>query len=308
MGQNPQQQYHEAVMVEEVVQVFEQIPDGVMVDATFGAGGHTRALLAARPSLEIIAIDRDPDVAHLDVPDGVTVRRRPFGELDELLDELGIDRLSGALFDLGVSGHQLDVPERGFSYREPGPLDMRMGPDAPRTADEIVNEWDEGDLATIIREYGEERFASRIARSIVASRPIRDTRQLAEVVRSAIPAATRRSGGHPARRTFQAIRIAVNDELAQLERGLDATLERLTIGGRCAVLSYHSLEDRIVKQRFAAGAQRCVCPPEVPVCVCGREPSLGHVHRKALRPTEAEKVRNPRARSARLRAVEKVAA
>ncbi len=299
-----QDSYHRPVMLDVVVDLFAEVPTGVIVDATYGGGGHARALADARQDLRIIGVDRDPDVPI----DGVEVVRGSFGALDSILQSAGVPALVGALFDLGVSSHQLDTPGRGFSYRMAGPLDMRMDPEAPLSADVIVNQWDERDLARAIGRYGEERFSRRIAREIVAARPIEDTVHLAEVVRSAIPAAARRVGGHPARRTFQALRMMVNRELDELESGLDAALHLLEGGGRCVVISYHSLEDRIVKRRFARGAESCTCPPEVPVCRCDTVQELRLLTRKPLRPTEEEIADNPRARSARLRAVEKVAA
>ena len=289
--------------------MLQSIGQGVVVDATFGGGGHTRRLLDALPSsVRILGIDRDPAALRTAPEDDrlVVVHGR-FGDLDDILDTAGIDTISGALFDLGVSSHQLDEPERGFSYRSPGPLDMRMG-DNSLTAGEVVNEWPEADLARAIHTYGEERFAGRIARAICRARPISDTEQLAGIIRDAIPAATRRTGGHPARRTFQALRIVVNDELGELERGLDAALDRLTPGGRCVVISYHSLEDRLVKRRFGRGAAGCQCPPDLPVCVCGRVPELVLVGRKALRPSDTEVAANPRSRSARMRVAERAAA
>ena len=324
-------------MAEETIEMFKEISQGILVDATFGGGGHTRRLLEALgDGVRFLAFDRDPDAARNLPPvepadeapsksqpddglswgrlkDGLSWGRvglvqRSFGEIETVLDEEGIETIAGALFDLGVSSHQLDQPERGFSYKRSGPLDMRMGPDAPYSADELVNEWPEADLARVIHRYGEERFARRIAREIVQARPIVDTEHLADVVKTAVPASTRRTGGHPARRTFQALRIAVNDELGELERGLEGALSRLADNGRCVVISYHSLEDRIVKQRFAQGAQGCICPPDLPVCGCGRTAELRLVNRRAIRPSEEEVARNPRARSAILRAVEKVAA
>jgi 16S rRNA (cytosine1402-N4)-methyltransferase len=302
--------YHEPVMAEEVMNMFTDIKSGVIVDATFGGGGHTRRFLN-RGGLDVIGLDQDPDAvantADLADNEHFSFVRGSFGDLAQILDAEGIETIDGVLFDLGVSSHQLDEPTRGFSYRHPGPLDMRMG-DGPLTAAAIVNEWSEADLARVIREYGEERFSVRIARAICQARPIADTASLASIVREAIPAATRKTGGHPARRTFQALRIAVNDELGELERGIDAAIEHLAPHGRCVVISYHSLEDRIVKQRFASAAQTCVCPPGLPVCACNTVPELIIVTRKALGPTEAEVASNPRARSAKLRCAQKVAA
>jgi len=308
MDQDPKRKYHEPVMTREIVELFENVDGGVLVDATYGGGGHSRALLSAYPDLQIIGIDRDDAAVARPAPDRVRLHQRSFSELGELLDELAVGSIDGALFDLGVSGHQLDTADRGFSYRDPGPLDMRMGPDAPRTAADIVNEWSQDDLRRIIAKYGEERFAGRIAAAIVANRPIADTAQLAEVTRNAIPAATRRTGGHPARRTFQAIRIAVNDELGEIQTALETALDRLAPGGRCVVISYHSLEDRIVKRTFADLAQGCICPPEIPECRCDRSPEVRLLTRKPISPTVAEVNANPRARSAKVRAAEKVAA
>jgi 16S rRNA (cytosine1402-N4)-methyltransferase len=237
--------------------------------------------------------------------EGVSLHCANFRTLELVLVKEGVDELDGAVFDLGVSSHQLDVGERGFSYRSPGPLDMRMGPDAGFDAGHFVNEVDRGELVRVIRRYGEERFADRIADAIVRSRPIGDTAQLAEVVAGAVPARAR-DHRHPARRTFQALRIAVNDELAAIDAALDAAVRVLRRGGRVAVISYHSLEDRIVKRRFAAGAVGCTCPPDLPVCVCAAAAELRLVSRKAIRPAEDEVAANPRARSARLRVAEKL--
>lgn len=282
---------------------------GLIVDATFGGGGHSRVLLEANDSIRILAIDRDPDAGAQAAGLGERVRFRlaDFRKLEDVLAEEERDAIDGALFDLGVSSHQLDVGERGFSYRNAGPLDMRMGPDAVVDARTIVNEWDERDIARILRVYGEERHASLLARAIVRARPIDDTVRLAEVVADAMPARSRRTGGHPARRTFQALRIAVNDELAALEDALDVAVRMLRPGGRLVVISYHSLEDRIVKRRFAAGASRCTCPPDLPVCGCGAVDELRILARGGETPSDAEIAANPRARSARLRVVEKVA-
>jgi 16S rRNA (cytosine1402-N4)-methyltransferase len=302
-------EYHRPVMAEEVVELFRPIGEGVVVDATFGGGGHTERLRRELGgNVRIVAIDRDPKAEGNARALGVDFIPGDFGDLADLLDAKGIDEISGILFDFGVSSHQLDEAERGFSYRLDGPLDMRMDTRAGTMAAEIVNGLSWSELARIIRRFGEDPSADRIARAIVAARPIQGTLQLAEVVANAVPAAVRRQPGHPARRTFQALRIAVNDELTSITAGLDAALERLSPGGRCVAISYHSLEDRIVKQRFAAGARGCVCPPELPVCACGASPELRILIKKALAPTAEEIQENPRARSARMRAVEKVAA
>jgi 16S rRNA (cytosine1402-N4)-methyltransferase len=240
--------------------------------------------------------------------DRVTLRRARFDDLNAVLAELGEEGgISGVLFDLGVSSLQLDRPERGFSYRADGPLDMRMDQRRPTTAAHVVNTYDEGRLARVLAEFGDERYARRIASAIVASRPLSRTAELAEVVRSAIPAPARRRGGHPARRTFQALRLEVNAELDVLGRALDDAVDTLAPGGRCVALAYHSGEDRIVKERFRAAATGgCTCPPGLP-CVCGARPQVRLLTRGARRPTPTEVARNHRAESARLRAVEKLA-
>jgi 16S rRNA (cytosine1402-N4)-methyltransferase len=278
-----------------------------VVDATFGGGGHTRALLAACPGIRVIGIDRDPDAAAEAAALGpaVTFRIGNFRDLSELVRGEGFDEIAAVIFDLGVSSHQLDVGDRGLSYQRAGPLDMRLGADSPLTAEIVVNGWEEGRLAGVIRRYGEDPQAARIAAAVVRARPLRDTGHLAEVIAGAVPAHVRRAG-HPARRTFQAIRIVVNDELGALTAGLEAALSVLQPGGRIAVISYHSLEDRTVKRRFAAGAAGCVCPPDLPVCGCGRTAALRLLTRRPVVPGEAEVAANPRARSARLRAAEKV--
>jgi 16S rRNA (cytosine1402-N4)-methyltransferase len=259
-------------------------------------------------NVRIVGIDKDPEAAANAAAIGIELLAGDFGDLDVLIAAGDLGPLAGVLFDFGVSSHQLDEATRGFSYHSEGPLDMRMDTTADLTADDIVNTWDRTDLTRIIRHFGEDPNANRIARAIVAARPVETTVQLAEVVASSLPAAVRRRPGHPARRTFQAIRIAVNDELTAVERGLDAAIERLRPGGRIVAISYQSLEDRIVKRRLAAGARGCTCPPEIPVCVCGNEAELVLLTRKPLDPTTAEIETNPRARSARLRAAVKAAA
>jgi 16S rRNA (cytosine1402-N4)-methyltransferase len=305
-----QAHYHEPVMVTEVAGLLAPVPAGTIVDATFGGGGHTRALLAACPQCSILAIDRDPEAARR-VPEDQRLRfvAGNFGNLEEIVAAAACTEISGAVFDLGVSSRQLDAAERGFSYRRSGPLDMRMGPDATLTAADIVNEWPAAEIVRILFEYGEEPAARRIADAIVRSRPLSSTTELADVVAAAVPAAGRRRR-HPARRTFQALRIAVNDELAAIGPGIDAAIRLLRPGGRIVVISYHSLEDRIAKRRFAAAAGRGPdpFPPDLPVRNRGRAAPLRLLARKPLRPGEDEIDRNPRARSARLRAVEKAAA
>ncbi len=302
---------HDPVMRDEIVDVFAEVPPGTILDATLGGGGHSEALLEARDDVDVIGLDRDPEALHAATQRlGHFGRRfrttmRRFDDIDEGLAEHGVEALSGAIFDLGVSSHQLDEGSRGFSYRNDGPLDMRMGPDANWTADDVVNGYDVRHLADIIRRYGEERFASRIANAIVAARPIETTNQLAEVVVAAIPAPARRTGGHPAKRTFQAIRIEVNGELEALPTAIDKAIDRVVPGGRVAVLSYHSGEDRIVKQRMMAAANQCECPPELP-CVCGAVQTVRIVRKVAKKPSAAEMERNRRSTSARMRVAERI--
>ena len=304
---------HAPVMVEEITEVFASVPPGTFVDATLGGGGHSAAILESRDDLDLIGIDQDRDAldaarARLsEYGDRVRVSRRRFDDFDAALADHDVDSISGALFDLGVSSPQLDRSDRGFSYRHPGPLDMRMDADQTWSADDVVNGYSEADLARIIKRFGDERFAGRIARAICAARPIQTTTELAAVVTTAIPAAARRSGGHPAKRTFQAIRIEVNDELGVLPEALDQAVHATKPGGRIAVLAYHSGEDRIVKDRFAVAAGACDCPQDLP-CVCGAIQTVRIVRGVAKRASEAERQRNRRAASARLRVVERIAA
>jgi len=300
---------HVPVMRDEIVGVFATVPSGVVLDATLGGAGHSEALLDSRSDLSILGIDQDVDAlaaastrlarfgsrAH--------VRHCRFDRLVDAMGDTGIEQLSGALFDLGVSSHQFDAPERGFSYRHDAPLDMRMDASRGGSAADIVNESPEDELADLIHRFSDERFARRIARAICANRPITTTAELASIVASAIPAPARRRGGHPAKRTFQALRIAVNEELDVLPVALDAAIEKTGKGGRVAVLSYHSGEDRIVKERFAFHRTGgCQCPATLP-CVCGAVARVDVV-RVASKPLAAELERNPRSASARLRVVE----
>jgi 16S rRNA (cytosine1402-N4)-methyltransferase len=311
---------HDPVMATQVVELFGPVPPGWIVDATLGGGGHATALLDAYPGIRLLGLDRDPaavaaagdELARFG--DRAMVRRSRFDALAEVVrgveDELGLPAgergLSGVLFDLGVSSPQLDVAARGFSYRRDAPLDMRMDPSTGRTAADVVNHYDEDALVELFADNGEGRFARRIARAVIAARPVMTTGQLADVVREAIPAATRRTGGHPARKVFQAIRIAVNEELDQLGTALDAALSLLSPGGRCVVISYHSGEDRMVKTRFnRAVTDDCHCPPGLP-CVCGADPQFRLVVRGARRPDADEVSRNRRAEAARLRVVERL--
>jgi 16S rRNA (cytosine1402-N4)-methyltransferase len=304
---------HAPVMRDEIVDAFAAVPAGTVVDATLGGGGHAAALLAARDDLDVLGIDQDADAlaaatrALAAYGERVRTSRYRFDRIDRALADHGIDAISGALFDLGVSSPQLDRGDRGFSYRHEGPLDMRMDVDQTWSAADVVNGYAERDLARIIRRYGDERFADRIARAICAARPIQTTTELAAVVTAAIPAAARRTGGHPAKRTFQAIRIEVNDELGVLPDALDRAVEATTPGGRIAVLAYHSGEDRIVKERFARAAGACECPDDLP-CVCGAVQTVRLVRGIPKRPGAAERAANPRASSARLRVVERIVA
>jgi 16S rRNA (cytosine1402-N4)-methyltransferase len=301
---------HIPVLRDEVVSLFASVPPGVLVDATVGGGGHAGALLEEYPELRLVGLDRDPTALAAarerlsSFGDRVTLARSPFSVLESELEELGLgeEPLSGLLFDLGVSSAQLDRPERGFSFRSDGPLDMRMDPSSPVTAADLVNELPEDALAALFRENGEGRLSGRIARAVVRARPLTSTRQLAEVAASAVPPAARRRG-HPARRVFQALRIAVNDELGQLAAALPVALSHLGVGGVCAVISYHSGEDRFVKQAFAdAASGGCVCPPGLP-CVCGAVARHRLVFRGSRRPSAPEIEANPRAEAARLRAI-----
>jgi 16S rRNA (cytosine1402-N4)-methyltransferase len=299
-------------MVDEVVAALTPVPAGVLLDATVGGGGHARALLEAHPGLELVGLDRDDAAlaaageALTDLQPRVTLRRARFDQLTQTLEDLGHHQISAALFDLGVSSPQLDLPDRGFSYRHEGPLDMRQDRRQRRTAADVVNGYPADELARVLRTYGDERFATRIARAIVAARPLTTTTELAGVVRDAIPAAARRTGGHPAKRTFQAVRIEVNDELAILAGSIDQAIDFLAPGGRCAVLAYHSGEDRIVKERFRHHVTGGVEPvPGLPL-PAGVEPAVRLVRGIPKTPRATELAANPRAESARLRVAEKL--
>ena len=306
----PTESDHVPVLAEEVVSLLDPRPGETIVDGTFGAGGHSLLLASRlRGDGKLIAIDRDPTVA----PFFARVRRETgvrarlhHGEFSTVLEHLGENGVKAdiVLLDLGVSSMQLDRPERGFSYAVDAPLDMRMDPGAPYSARDLVNDGDERELADIFKRYGEERYARQIARAIVRrrrSQPFERTADLVEVIKAAIPAPARFGEGHPAKRVFQALRIEVNDELGALERALPAALEMLRPGGRLGVISFHSLEDRIVKQFLRKQEHGCTCPPDFPVCVCGSEATMRATPRRAVRPSAAEVARNPRAQSARLR-------
>jgi 16S rRNA (cytosine1402-N4)-methyltransferase len=304
---------HRPVMLAEITQLFAGVPAGTIVDATLGGGGHAASILEAHPHLDILGIDQDTDALTAaierlkDQRHRLRTSHRRFNEFDEALADHDITEISGALFDLGVSSPQLDRGDRGFSYRNDGPLDMRMNHEQQWSASDVVNGYDERDLSRIIKKYGDEKFARRIAASIIAARPIATTSELAEAVTNAIPAPARRNGGHPAKRTFQAIRIEVNGELDVLPDALDQAVGATVPGGRIAVLSYHSGEDRIVKERFAVAAGACDCPYDLP-CVCGAIQTVRIVRGVPKRASDDERASNRRAASARLRVVERIEA
>jgi 16S rRNA (cytosine1402-N4)-methyltransferase len=311
----PTETDHVPVLADEVLAALDPQPGQTIVDATFGAGGHSTLLASRlRGDGKLIAIDRDPTVA----PFFERLRRTTsaktrilHGEFSATLRQLADNgvRADAILLDLGVSSMQLDRPERGFSYAADAPLDMRMDPSADVSAREVVNDYGERELADIFKRYGEERYGRPIARAILrrrAQQPFERTGELVETIKHAIPAPARFGEGHPAKRVFQALRIEVNDELGALERALPAALEMLRPGGRLAVISFHSLEDRIVKRFLRSEEHGCTCPPDFPVCVCGSQPTLRATPRRAIRPSAAEVARNPRSQSARMRVAVKV--
>ena len=304
---------HQAVMPEEVVEILDPRPGETFLDCTFGGGGHAR-LLAERLGSEgeLIAVDRDPASEQrwrefaADAPSRTRFLRAAFAAALEGLRGEGT-RPDAILFDFGMSSLQLDAWERGFSYAYDAPLDMRMDPDQELTAAEIVNEWPQERLARVLREFGEERRSGSIARELVRRRPVETTAELVAAIRAAIPPADRFGRGHPAKRAFQAIRIAVNGELEAIDRALPSAWELLPVGGRIGAISFHSLEDRRVKRFLADLARGCVCPPEIPVCVCGHEPEAELLTKRALAPTPEEIERNPRSASAHFRGARKIA-
>ena len=304
-------EYHRPVLLDETIDALNIRPDGIYLDGTAGGGGHSYAIASRLDGGRLISLDQDPDAikqatARLEgLP--ATVVQRNFRYMDDVLREQGVDGVDGVLLDIGVSSHQLDAAERGFSYHADAPLDMRMSQQGTTAAD-LVRELSEQELADIFFRFGEEKFSRPIARAIVAQRavqPIETTEQLAEIIKGAVPAAVRREG-HPARKCFQALRIAVNAELDCLSEALDVAFDSLKIGGRLAVITFHSLEDRMVKQRFAAFCKGCECPPEFPVCVCGRTPAASLVLRKPVEASAQELAENPRSRSAKLRCIQKI--
>ncbi len=307
---------HYSVMLDECIEGLNIRPQGVYVDGTLGLGGHS-AQIASRLEAggRLISIDRDETALEraqavlAPYMDFVTLVHGNFRDLGDILDRLGIEKVDGMLFDLGVSSPQLDESERGFSYMSDAPLDMRMDRGESKTAADIVNTWSQGELKRILYDFGEERYAPRIAEAIVRNRekkPIETTLELVEIIKSAMPAAALREKQHPAKRSFQAIRIAVNDELDAVSQVLSTAADRLTIGGRLCVISFHSLEDRIVKNAIASRENGCICPRDFPVCTCGFVQTLKNLSRKPLLPKEKELDENPRSRSAKLRIAQRV--
>ena len=307
--------HHVSVLLEECIQGLAIKPDGIYVDGTLGGAGHSSRIAAKLTTGRLIGIDRDNVALEAAAErlkpyeDRVTLVHANFCDMDEALEKLGIDKVDGILLDLGVSSPQLDDGQRGFSYMTDAPLDMRMNGEDVRDARQIVNTWSYEELKRILYDYGEERFAPRIAAAICRRReqaPIETTLELVDVIKSAMPARALREKQHPAKRSFQAIRIAVNDELASVDRMIQGAVPRLNRGGRLAVITFHSLEDRIVKNGFAQFAKGCTCPPDFPVCVCGKTPDIKLVNKKPILPTQQEIDENPRARSAKLRVAEKI--
>ena len=306
---------HKPVLLDACIQALNIRPDGIYVDGTLGRAGHSMEIARRLTTGRLICIDRDQaaiDAARVRLApwlDRVTLVRSNFSELGEILSGAGVSGADGMLFDLGVSSPQLDDASRGFSYMQDAPLDMRMDTSAPLSAYEVVNTWSQEELRRILYEYGEERYAPAIAKAIVRARetaPVNTTLELVEIIRGAMPPAALREKQHPAKRSFQAIRIAVNGELEELPPMLRAAAQRLHPGGRLAVISFHSLEDRIIKKTMQELATGCTCPPNFPVCVCGKKPQMKLVSRKPIVATEAELTYNPRARSAKLRVAEKL--
>lgn len=305
---------HKSVLLEESVSWLVTDPQGIYVDCTLGGAGHSsRIAQKLAPEGLLIGIDQDEDAIAAateklkGTPCQVRIVHNNFRNLGDILDQLGLAAVDGIFFDLGVSSYQLDTPERGFSYMHDGPLDMRMDQERSLTAAKVVNTYSEEALAELIYKYGEERWSRRIAQFIVAARkekPLATTFDLVHVIKAAIPKGARQDGPHPAKRTFQAIRIEVNDELKILDKTMETAVAHLKSGGRIGVITFHSLEDRIIKQAFKRMAKGCICPPELPVCVCGHKPELKKL--KDFTPSEAELADNPRARSARLRGTIKI--
>ena len=307
--------HHVSVLLEECIDGLNIRPDGIYVDGTLGGAGHSSQIAARLTTGRLIGIDRDPIALKAagerlaPFGDKVTLVHSNFCEIANVLDNLGIDGVDGILLDLGVSSPQLDDGSRGFSYMVDAPLDMRMNNGDALTAEEVVNTWSYEELRRILFDYGEERYAPQIAANICRIRetkPIKTTLELVDVIRGAMPAAALREKQHPAKRSFQAIRIAVNDELGAVRQVMEAAIPKLNPGGRLAIITFHSLEDRIVKNGMADAAKGCICPPNFPVCVCGKKPAVKLVTRKPIVSGDEELERNPRARSAKLRVCEKI--
>ncbi len=307
---------HVPVLLKESIEGLQIKPSGIYVDCTLGGAGHSGEILGRlEAGGRVIGLDQDPAALDnaarrlKDYPGRFVAVHSNFVHISEVLEQLAIQAVDGVLFDLGVSSHQLDTPERGFSYMHDAELDMRMNPDQATTARDLIDALSEDELTDIIRKYGEERWAKRIASFIVTERkrqPITTTGRLVEVIKAAVPAKARREGPHPAKRTFQALRIAVNDELGILARAIREAVRMLKPGGRICVITFHSLEDRIIKETFKELANPCTCPPSFPVCVCGKQPQLKIITSKPIGPGQEEVASNPRARSAKLRIGEKI--
>lgn len=307
--------HHISVLLNECIDNLNIRPDGIYVDGTMGGGGHSLEIAKRLTTGRLICIDQDPN-AHeaagkrlAEYKDRITFVRDNFGNIANILDSLGIEKIDGMLLDIGVSSHQLDEAERGFSYQQDAPLDMRMNPDRPFSAYDVVNGYDEDELDRVIFTYGEERWARRIAQFIVKEReakPIETTGELVDIIKKAVPKGARKDGPHPAKRTFQAIRIEVNGELEVLQRAIDDVAARLAVGGRLCIITFHSLEDRIVKEAFRKQENPCICPPQFPVCVCGKKPLGRVITRKPILPSKEELEENPRSRSTKLRVLEGV--
>ena len=306
---------HTSVLLFETVGSLNIIPGGCYVDGTLGGGGHAFEVCKRLGNGRLIGIDQDGDAIEaaskrlMPFQDKITIVRSNYRRIARVLEELGIEKVDGIYLDLGVSSWQLDQPERGFTYRADAPLDMRMDQRQSRTAADLVNSYSEEELTRIIRDYGEDRFAKNIAKHIVRERekePIMTTGRLAEIIKGAIPAKVRATGGHPAKRTFQAIRIELNGELTVLEESIDTMIDLLNPGGRLSIITFHSLEDRIVKNRFRINEHPCTCPPDFPVCVCGKKSKGRVVTRKPILPSEEEMRENSRSKSAKLRVFERI--
>ncbi len=317
MNSNPPAFSHYSVLLNESVEGLNIKPDGIYVDCTLGGGGHSASIASQLTAAggRLISIDQDSAAIAASMErlkeyrDRIEFVRDNFRNVGNILERLGIEKIDGAIIDLGVSSYQLDTPERGFSYMHDAPLDMRMDPDAALSAYEVINTYSEDRLKKIIYDYSEERFAGRIAARICTERevkPIETTFELVNIIKSAIPAKARVEGGHPAKRTFQAIRIEVNSELSIIEPTLNALINSLGEGGRLSVITFHSLEDRIVKQTFAAAATGCTCPKDLPICVCGNKPKIKPITHKPILPSERELNENSRSKSAKLRIAEKL--